>query len=119
MARASPPSSWPAKHAQAKAGGRPSTSRGTRSEEDVDGGAKPGHDGGGKAAVSSDSPFHLQPPRWADPLIASRISGRGDGYSARSFVRVSQAAFFSLMAISELARPSSASGACKPTLDRL
>ena len=46
------PSSWPAKHAPAKAGGRPSTSCDARTKEDVDGGAKPRHDDGAKAAVS-------------------------------------------------------------------
>ena len=62
---------------------------------------------------------HLQPARWPDAAISSRRSGRGLGYSPRSFASVSQAAFFSLMAINELARPSRASGACAPFLDRL
>ena len=62
---------------------------------------------------------HLQAARWLEAAIASRISGLGLGYSPCSFASVSQAAFFSLMAINELARPSRASGACAPFLDLL
>ncbi len=62
---------------------------------------------------------YLHPARCVDSPIESRRSGRGDGNSERSFANVSQAARFSLMAISELARPSMASCACAPFLERL
>ena len=76
---------------------------------------------GGKFLVCDHSRAtdHLQAARWLEAAIASRTSGLGLGYSPCSFASVSQAAFFSLMAINELARPSRASGACAPFLDLL
>jgi hypothetical protein len=50
--RSCSPSSWPAKHAPAKAGGRPSTSCDARPMEDVDGGGKPRHDDGARPRFS-------------------------------------------------------------------
>src|SRR6185437_15577633 len=73
-------------------------------------------EGGGQLRLR---PAYRQPALWVVAATCWRRSARGCGNSWCSRFRVSHAARFSLIAVRELARPTSASWACDPLRERL